>query len=266
MSYLCSSVLGMDQRVAGMVEAIDACAAMPLESVDGVPLLDAVIAAERTLAGLKLRLVRRLDVEEVAQRNGATSLAVWLRDRYRYTWGTARRLIATAAMVATGPVRLRDAVAAGELHLEQIEAITGTLAKIPQPDRAEVAGKLVEEAAAWDPAVLARMGALIAEALAAEAQDAEGIDGLERLERREQRDRHLSVRAARDGVGYRIDGRLTTEQAAVVNAALDPLCKPQAGDDRSRGSGGQTRWKTCAGWRCILRICRTTAVTGRRLW
>src|SRR5215213_7764727 len=79
------------------------------------------------------------------------------------------------------------------------------------------------------------MGAIIAAGVAAEAQDADGIEALERAEQRAHRDRYLSIRPGRDGAGYRVDGRLTTEQAAVVNAALDPLCQPQAGDERTPG-------------------------------
>src|SRR5262245_40347021 len=85
-TYPFSSVLGMDQRMVVMAEAVDACAAMPLWPLDPagcVDALDAVVAAERTLAGLKLRLIRRIDAAEVAKHQGATSLAVWLRGRYR---------------------------------------------------------------------------------------------------------------------------------------------------------------------------------------
>lgn len=236
LSYGRSTVCGMDQRVAVMASAVGACADLPLwpfAPVECVEVLDAVVAAERALAGLKLRLVRRLDAADMATEAGATSMAAWLRGRYRYSWGTARGLATAAAGVAGGPAVLREAVAAGELHQEQVEVITGTLAKIPLADRAEAAGRLVAEAAVWDAAALARMGAIIVDALAAGTRDAEGIAGIERREQREQRDRYLSIRAARDGVGYRVDGRLTTEQAAVVNAALDPLCKPQSEDSRT---------------------------------
>jgi hypothetical protein len=228
----------MDRRLVVMAEAVDACAAVPLwplEPAGCVEALDAVVAAERTLAGLKLRLIRRLDTADVAKGAGATSLAVWLRGRYRYTLGAARRLVAAAVGVASGPAALRDAVTAGRLQTEQVEAITDTLAKIHVLDRPEAARKLVDEAGSWDAAVLARMGAIIVDALATTSQDADGIAALERRERREQRDRYLSIRAARDGTGYRVDGRLTTEQAAVVTAALDPLCKPQAEDSRTPG-------------------------------
>jgi hypothetical protein len=226
----------VDRRLVAMAEAVDACAGMPLRPLEPgecVAALDAVAAAERTLAGLKLRLIRRLDAADVATQEGATSLAVWLRGRYRYPLGTARRLVAAAVGVATGPAALRDAVVAGRLQPDQVEAITDTLAKIPLLDRPDAAEKLVDEAATWDAAVLARMGAIIVDAVATTGRDAEGIAALERQERREQRDRYLSIRLARDGTGYRVDGRLTTEQATVVTAALDPLCKPQAQDSRT---------------------------------
>lgn len=221
-----------------MAEAVDACAATslwPLSPAECVAALDAVVAAERKLAGLRLRLIRRVEVAEVAKTEGATSTAVWLRSRYRYAIGTARRLVEAARAVATGPVPLRQAVAAGALHQEQIDAITGTLARIPLMHRPEAAERLVEEAATWDASTLARMGAIIIAGVAADSEDADGIAALERRDRREQRHRYLTIRAARDGVGFRVDGRLTTEQAAVVNAALDPLCKPQAEDDRTPG-------------------------------
>jgi hypothetical protein len=87
----------------------------------------------------------------------------------------------------------------------------------------------------WDARVLARMGAFIVAGVAADAEDADGIAALERAEHRMRRDRFLTIRPGRDGTGYRVDGRLTTEQAAVVSAALDPLCKPQAADQRTPG-------------------------------
>jgi hypothetical protein len=226
----------MDDRMAVLAEAVDACATISLglkSPTELVELLDAVVAAERTLAGLKLRLIHCVHEADVATDAGATSLAVWLRGRYRHTLGMARGLVDAATGLAEGPAALRDAVVAGDLQQEQIEAITDTLAKIPVLDRPEVAGRLVDEAGTWDAAALKRMGAIIVDALATESQDADGIEALERREKREQRDRYLSIRAARDG--YRIDGRLTTEQAAVVNAALDPLCRPQANDARSPG-------------------------------
>jgi hypothetical protein len=231
-------VWGVDERVAVMAEAVDACAGLsllPLDPAGCVEVLDAVIAAERRLGGLKLRLVRRIDAAEVASKAGATSTAVWLRGRYRLAIGTARTLVETARAVWTGPRVLRSATARGDLHLEQVDTITRTLARIPLADRAEAADRLVCEAAVWDAGALGRMGALIAAAVAAQTHDAAGIDALDRAEQREHRDRYLTIRPRRDGTGYHVDGRLSTEQAAVVNAALDPLCTPQADDERSPG-------------------------------
>jgi hypothetical protein len=234
---MCESV-SVDGRVAAVVEAVDACATLPLwhlTSVECIETLDAVVAAERRLVGLKLRLVQRLDAAGVAKEQGATSTVVWLRDRYRIAVGTARRLVDAARAVVVGPPVLRNAVVRGELHQEQVEVITGTLARIPLVDRPEAARRLVDEAGVWDARVLARMGALIIAAVATDAEDADGIEALEQAEQRARRARYLTIRPGRDGVGYRVDGRLTTEQAAVVTAALDPLCKPLADDDRSPG-------------------------------
>jgi hypothetical protein len=230
--------IGVDQRVAAVAEAVDACATLPLwhlTSAECIETLDTVIAAERKLAGLKLRLVQRADAADMAKEQGATSTVVWLRDRYRIAVGTARRLVDAARAVVVGPPVLRNAVVRGELHQEQVEAITAALARIPLIDRHEAAQRLVAEAGTWDARVLARMGALIVAAVAADAEDADGIEALEQAEKRAQRDRYLTIRPGRDGNGYKLDGRLTTEQAAVVTAALDPLCKPQADDSRTPG-------------------------------
>jgi hypothetical protein len=58
-------------------------------------------------------------------------------------------MIAAAAVLATGPSGCADAVAAGDLHLEQVEAITESLAKLPAVDRPAAADRLVAEAASW---------------------------------------------------------------------------------------------------------------------
>jgi hypothetical protein len=228
----------MDGRVAAMAEAVDACATLslfPLDPAGCVEVLDAVVAAERRLGGLKLRLVHRIDAYGIAKKQGATSTAVWVRGRYRIAIGTARRLVDSARAVCAGPVVLRHAVARGELHQEQVETITGTVSRIPLIDRPEAAQRLIAEAAAWDAAALARMGARIVAAVATDAEDADGIEALERAEKRAERDRYLTIRPRRDGFGYDVDGRLTNEQAATVTAALEPLCKPQAHDDRTPG-------------------------------
>jgi hypothetical protein len=228
----------MDGRVAALAEAVDACATLPLWPLDPaecVEMLDAVVGAERRLLGLKLRLVRRIDAVGLPQKQGATSAAVWLRGRYRMAVGTARKLVEAARAVGAGPPVLRGAVMGGGLDGEQVETISATLARIPLAHRDEAAARLVEEAASWDARALAGMGAAIVAAVATAAADAEGIEALERAEKQAHRDRFLTIRPRRDGSGYHVDGRLTSAQAAVVNAALDPLCKPQADDGRTPG-------------------------------
>jgi hypothetical protein len=54
---------------------------------------------------------------------------------------------------------------------------------------------------------------------------------MEREEAQALRERYLTMTP--DGVGVRLSGRLTPEGAAVVRAAIDPLCSPTSLDGRS---------------------------------
>ncbi|MGC5018272.1 DUF222 domain-containing protein [Micromonospora sp. DT47] len=83
--------------------------------------LDAVHALEQCLATVKLTLVREFDGSGVAVPHGASSTAVWLRERWRLPIGRARRLVADAAALgATAPTA--DAVARAALDSEEARA------------------------------------------------------------------------------------------------------------------------------------------------
>src|SRR5215210_6260065 len=82
LSYPCAKVGFVDERVAVMARAVDACTTLPvwpLSAAECVEALDVVVAAERQLVGVKLRLVQRVDAAEVAKDHGATSTLVWFR-------------------------------------------------------------------------------------------------------------------------------------------------------------------------------------------
>jgi hypothetical protein len=49
------------------------------------------------------------------------------------------------------------------------------------------------------------------------------------------RDRHFTMTPDPEGPGVRVRGRLTAEGAAVIRAAMDPLCQPVPSDTRSAG-------------------------------
>ncbi len=126
---------------------------------------------------------------------------------------------------------MRAALAAGAVGVDQARAIVGALADLPSEVGREVVDKaaaaLVGYADQFPPPQLARLGSQILWHVApAEADEADRL-ALARSEERAARDRYLSFTP--DGPSsVRVHGRLGLEAAAVVHAALDPLCNPAA--------------------------------------
>jgi hypothetical protein len=83
----------------------------------------------------------------------------------------------------------------------------------------------VEQADQFDPHLLRRLGGRILTHVAPDLAEHAERHALEAAEARAQRDRYLTLTATGDGA-VRLSGRLSTEAAAVINAALDPLCRP----------------------------------------
>jgi hypothetical protein len=132
---------------------------------------------------------------------------------------------------------LADAVAAGVANIEQAESITGALAELDGHVDNDVllaaATQLVEFCPTLGPDQLGVAGGRIARLVAPEAAEAAERAALDRAEARADRDRHLTLTG--HGATVAVRGRLTTEQAAIVRAAIDPLSTPAAHDDRTAG-------------------------------
>ncbi len=96
-------------------------------------LIDALEAAhrlEQRLAAMKLTLVRELDGRGVAVAQGASSTAVWLRDRLRLGVPAARRLVDLAEALDREPDEVTAALAAGRVDLEQVRVIADVAATV----------------------------------------------------------------------------------------------------------------------------------------
>jgi hypothetical protein len=75
------------------------------------------------------------------------------------------------------------------------------------------------------------VGARILSLVAPEVADELDRRAMEREEAQALRERFFTLTP--DGVGVRLSGRLTPEGAAVLRAAIDPLCTPTSHDGRS---------------------------------
>ena len=83
--------------------------------------------AEQTIAARRLKVVREIDGRDMARRQGATSAAVWLRDKLRVTFHTARHMLSLAKAL-DGPCQATAAALdAGKVNEQQARIIADTV-------------------------------------------------------------------------------------------------------------------------------------------
>ncbi|MET8085465.1 DUF222 domain-containing protein [Micromonospora sp. NPDC005237] len=246
----------LEQAEAAVAACFDT-AAWAANERDLVAALDATHRLEQRLAAVKLTLVRELDGRGTATAQGASSTAVWLRDRLRLGVGAARRLVELAAALDTAPSGVRDALVGGAVDVEQVRVISGTVETVHAVAGAEAADKavgvLVDWAAQFDAALLRKLGTRILDHVAPEVADAAVDAALRAQESRAARDRHVTVSEQPDG-RLRLTGVLDVEAAALLRAAIDPLTAPTGPDDTR--TPGQRRHDALAD------VCRLALRTG----
>ncbi|WP_410814053.1 DUF222 domain-containing protein [Micromonospora sp. 067-2] len=222
-----------------------------------VAALDAAHRLEQRLAAVKLALIREIDGRAVAVAQGASSTAVWLRERLRLSVPAARRLVDLAATLDTAPADVFRALAEGQIDFDQARVIADTVQSVHSTAGAEAADKavgvLVDWAGQFDPTLLRTLATRILDHVAPEVADAAARAALEAEARRAQRDRHITVSERSDG-RLGLSGILDAEAAAVLRAAIDPLSAP-AGVDDTR-TAGQRRHDA------LTDICRLALRTG----
>ncbi|MEV1320335.1 DUF222 domain-containing protein [Micromonospora arborensis] len=250
----------MVEELAQADDAVAACAdaaTWALAEHDLIAALDAAHRLEQRLAAVKLALVRELDGRSIATTQGASCTAVWLRDRLRLGVGAARRLVALAATLDTGPAAVRDALASGSVDVEQVRVIAETIETVytaAGPAAADKAvGVLVDWAAQFDAAGLRKLGTRILDHVAPDIADAAAAAALEAEAVRAARDRHLTLSEQTSG-RLRLIGTLDAEAAGLLRAVLDPLTAPTGPDDPR--SPGQRRHDALAD------VCRLALRTG----
>ncbi|MET8366410.1 MULTISPECIES: DUF222 domain-containing protein [unclassified Micromonospora] len=246
----------LEQAEAAVAACFDT-AAWAANERDLVAALDATHRLEQRLAAVKLTLVRELDGRGTATAQGASSTAVWLRDRLRLTVGAARRLVELAAALDAAPSGVRDALVGGAVDVEQVRVIAETVETVHATAGTEAADKavgvLVDWAAQFDAALLRKLGTRILDHVAPEVADAAADAALRAQESRAARDRHVTVSEQPDG-RLRLTGVLDVEAAALLRAAIDPLTTPGGPDDTR--TAGQRRHDALAD------VCRLALRTG----
>ncbi|HLL66265.1 MAG TPA: DUF222 domain-containing protein [Micromonosporaceae bacterium] len=221
----------MEAALAVLDRAVGACRSASVWTLPDAALvesLDAVDIALRRLSAVRLSLVREIDGRGVALGAGAAGTTAWLRDRYRMSGGAARQLTGLAkALDAQLPGTAR-ALADGEVNVEQAQVIAASVADLPVQLRAAGEAHLVEQAGVFGPRELGILGQRVYEVVDPEGAQARELAALERAERRAYRDRCLYLTDVPGTSQVRLTGWLHREAAAIVRAALDPLCAPRS--------------------------------------
>jgi hypothetical protein len=198
--------------------------------------LDVVHQAEQALAAVKLHLVRQVEVRDVPRVQHAYTCAGWLRTRLRLTAPVTRRVV-DAAKAVDGRPNLDRALIAGAVNVEQAVVIDECLSGIPAEVGVEAVEKaeamLIGWAAEFDAKGLRMLGARILDHVAPEVAERVEAAALARQEARAYATRTLSIVPNGDG-RVRLSGWLDSEAAAIVTAALDPLCSPRTSTDTLR--------------------------------
>ncbi|MGW3854639.1 DUF222 domain-containing protein [Micromonospora arida] len=251
----------MLEALAQVGEAVDDCAETALWALSDDELLaslDATQVLAQRLAAVQLGLVRELDGRGVAIAQGASSTAVWLRERLRLSGRSARQLVQLATTINAAPPAVRDALLSGAITVEQGRVVAETIAALPVEAGPEVADKATQLLITWadrfDPTILSRLGERVLAHVAPELADQAELKALERATERAEARRHVTLSEQQNGQ-VRLSGNLDTETASLLREAIDPLCAP-AGEHDDR-SPGQRRADA------LGEICRLALRTGQ---
>ncbi|WP_236029361.1 HNH endonuclease signature motif containing protein [Paractinoplanes lichenicola] len=223
-------------------------AAAPLWSLADDEITDCLAAAhrlEQSVAALQARLVRQAETRGLPAAQGQPTTTTWLRERLLLDHGPARELAERAAALTRHPA-VEQALIDGRIDARQattivatLDAVATSLGELDQAvdpaeadDIAERARTTLIEMAGRLPAYkLRRVGERILEHVAPHlAERAEEL-ALARLEARAHQARGFTLSTAAAGI-VRLSGVLGSEDAAVLQAALHPLCKPVPDDER----------------------------------
>jgi hypothetical protein len=213
------------EALAAVAAAVDEVAGLPVWSLSDAGLLGALAAGERAaakLAAVRLSLVREADGRDVASRSGAASAAALLRWQLRVAPGEAKARVDLAAAL-DGPLAATGAaLAAGDISVEQAQAIYRVVRALPKDTPSATArdaeAALLGFAATFDAKDLALLGAHLRHVL--------DPDDLDERERRAAASRELRFIDQGDGT-HRVRGVLDNEAVATLRAALDPLAAPR---------------------------------------
>ena len=195
------------------------------ELVTGVEELQQLKAAA---AALEASLLAELDAREVPRRElGWGSTAVWFTHLAGTTRRQGKRTVEHARRLTGDLAATHQALSAGLVSPDQAAVVVEAIDGLPSGDRVRRRGEqvLIEEASRLNATDLHRVGRHLAAVVDPDRDEREAERALDREDRAAHLGRFLVV--SDDGCGgIRLRGHGTTEDGAVIRAALLPLTTP----------------------------------------
>jgi hypothetical protein len=275
----------MEEILAVLDRALDGVRSMPVWSASDATLiacLDRAQALASQVTALQLRLAHEVDGRGLPIGQGAASTTAWLRDRYRISAGAAHRMVRLATATDTALSTTAQALTAGTVNVEQAHVIASAIADLPTDVPADVraAGEryLLDQAHTFGPRELGALGQRLFEVIAPQVAAQREQQSLDRAEERACQRRGLWLTDQPGTSEVRVTGWLDRDDAATINAALDPLCAPRrtgatpttsnpaASGPAFGRAGDPTGWDNRTGGQrrldALLDVCRLACATG----
>ena len=196
----------VSRAVAQLEATLDEVADASLWSMDTAETAEVLVRLTRAgarLAELEARLASHAGTVGVPEQVGATSVAIWWAHETRMTRGEAHRKTKLAAGLTDRHTPVRDALAAGDLLVDQARVIIRAVEDLPDqldPDLAmEAERHLVGQAAHFDAIGLRHLGKGLLHVIDPDAADAHTAQLLDREERTAAQTTRLTLRED-DGV------------------------------------------------------------------
>jgi hypothetical protein len=229
--------------VEGLQAAAIACAEAALWSLSDTEIVDSLTAvhhADQALRAAKAHLIGQVTTRDIPAQQASTSTASWLRWQLHVSIQEAHRLVTLSTALNTRP-DLDHALTAGRINHEQALTVAKTLddltGEVTDTTIALAEAHLIGDAATLDPHQLRQAGSRILTHVAPEVAERAELAALQRADARAYRNRHLSLSPIGDG-GFRLHGTFDAEAAAIIRAALDPLCSPRTSHGPVNASPG----------------------------
>jgi hypothetical protein len=213
------------------------------------------------LTGVVATSAHELEVQGWAKHQAATSMSTWLRDRVHVSVHTGKQITDLGVQMAGRPA-IASAVSSGAVTPDQARVIAAAMKDLPDEldasliDECETA--LIGFAATHEPKALRLLGerilAHVAPQIAEEALRAK----LERDEARARLTRAFTITSIGEGRA-RLSGTVDAETAAIIQAAIDPLCAPIPGP----GGGKDPRDAGARRADALVEVCRLALATDR---